>query len=216
MHTIVDLNGYRESEDGTELKVLVPNLLIGDMLVEKHIKKAEMRFDDGRAITSEQRRKAYALINDISSYTGYLPEETKDYMKQLYFAKTGEEKLSLADCTITQAREFINTLMEFAIENGVQLSDLGVNLTDDMSRYLYFCIMNKRCAICGRYGEIHHQDAIGRGYDRRKVDDSKKRKICLCREHHTQAHNLGNERFMKMYHVEGIIVKNIKAVEDEG
>lgn len=208
MHAIVDIEGYKEEGGNTELTVLLPGMKIGDMLDEKHIKKAEMRFDDGRTITAEQRRKAYALINDISDYTGYLPEETKERMKQEYYAQSGDENLSLSDCTVTRAREFINTLIEFAIENGVQLSDLGSNLTDDMSRYLYFCIKNRKCCICGRYGEIHHVDAIGRGYDRTKVDDSNKRKICLCREHHTQAHKLGNDRFMKMYHVDGIIVKD--------
>ena len=209
MHTLANLDGYKENEDGTQLKVSIPGLHLGEFLVEKRIKTAEMRFDDGRTITAEQRRKAYALINDISEYTGFLPEETKDRMKQVYFAKTGEEALSLSNCTITQAREFINTLIQFAIENGVQLSDKGVNLTDDIARYLYYCIMHRKCAVCGRAGEVHHVDAIGRGFDRTKVDDSKKRKICLCREHHTQAHNLGNDRFMKLYHVEGIIVKEV-------
>ena len=55
--------------------------------------------------------------------------------------------------------------------------------------------------------EIHHEDAIGMGNDRRRVDDSRYKKICLCRMHHTMAHQLGVKRFREMYKVYGIVVK---------
>lgn len=58
--------------------------------------------------------------------------------------------------------------------------------------------------MCGRPGEIHHVDAIGMGRDRNRVDDRRMRKICLCREHHTEAHKIGQPTFMKKYHVHGI------------
>lgn len=61
--------------------------------------------------------------------------------------------------------------------------------------------------MCGRPGEIHHVDAIGAGRDRRYVDDSGYRKICLCREHHTAAHQRGMKAFEQMYHVYGIVVQ---------
>ena len=41
----------------------------------------------------------------------------------------------------------------------------------------------------------------------RKVDDSGYKKICLCREHHTIAHQMGVIRFRQMYKVYGIVVK---------
>ena len=49
-------------------------------------------------------------------------------------------------------------------------------------------------------------ETIGMGNDRRRVDDSGYRKICLCRTHHTIAHQRGMPSFEKMYHVYGIIV----------
>ena len=97
--------------------------------------------------------------------------------------------------------------MNFAIENGIPLSDLGTNRTDDIGKYLYFCIKHKKCCICGKPGEIHHVDAIGMGNDRRKVDDSNHRKMCLCRMHHTIAHKRGMDAFEQMYKVYGIVVK---------
>ena len=207
MHEVVTLDKYREVDNGTEIIIRIPDKKIGEFLSQKCIKKAEMRFDDGRIISIEQRKKAYATIRDIADYTGYLPEEQKEWLKYLYIQKTGDDYISLSDCSMDQAREFINVILEYAIESGIQLSDLAINRTDDIGKYLYFCIKHKKCAICGQAGEIHHEDAIGMGNDRKTLDDSNHKKICLCRKHHTIAHQMGVDRFTKMYKVYGIIVK---------
>ena len=207
MHEVVTLDKYREVDNGTEIIIRIPDKKIGEFLSQKCIKKAEMRFDDGRSISIEQRKKAYATIRDIADYTGYLPEEQKEWLKYLYIQKTGDDYISLSDCSMDQAREFINVILEYAIESGIQLSEQAINRTDDIGKYLYFCIKHKKCAICGQAGEIHHEDAIGMGNDRKTLDDSNHKKICLCRKHHTIAHQMGVERFTKMYKVYGIIVK---------
>ena len=207
MHEVVTLDKYREVDNGTEIIIRIPDKKIGAFLSQKCIKKAEMRFDDGRIISIEQRKKAYATIRDIADYTGYLPEEQKEWLKYLYIQKTGDDYISLSDCSMDQAREFINVILEYAIESGIQLSEQAINRTDDIGKYLYFCIKHKKCSICGQDGEIHHEDAIGMGNDRKTLDDSNHKKICLCRKHHTIAHQMGVERFTKMYKVYGIIVK---------
>lgn len=208
MYAIATLNQYKETDKGTELYITIPDKKIGEILVDKHIKKAEMRFDDGRSISADQRKMAYATIRDIADYTGYLPEEQKEWLKYLYIAKTGGNYLSLSDCTMDEAREFINVILEYAIENGVQLTEQAIKRTDDISRYLYYCIKHRKCAVCGLQGEIHHEDAIGMGNDRKTIDDSNHKKICLCRNHHTIAHQLGVERFQKNYKVYGIKVED--------
>ena len=106
------------------------------------------------------------------------------------------------------AREFINTLIEFSMEWGIPLSGLAVDRTDDIGRYLYFCLIHKKCAVCGKPGEIHHVDTIGMGRNREQVDDSEYRKICLCRKHHGIAHQKGMAAFQEIYHVYGIIIKD--------
>jgi hypothetical protein len=209
MHALVKINQYRERKDGTELVVSVPDLKLGDMFQRKKIRNAEIRFDDGRHISAEQRKKAYATIRDISDWTGYLPEEMKEILKYQHMMRTGDAYFSLSNCSMDTAREFINTILEFALENGIPLSDNAIERTDDIGRYLYYCLLHKKCAICGKDGEIHHEDAIGMGNDRTKVDDSSYKKICLCREHHTLAHSLGVIRFREMYKVYGIVVKDL-------
>lgn len=205
MHELIELRQYRETEEGTEIRIMVPNRRIGYELANKRIRNAELRFDDGRHISAEQRKKAYATIKDIADYTGYLPEEQKEWLKYLHIIRTGDDYFSLSSCSMDTAREFINTILEYAIEEGVPLSENAIDRTDDIGKYLYFCLMHKKCAICGRDGEIHHEDAIGMGNDRRTLDDSKHKKICLCRLHHTIAHERGVESFQKMYKVYGIV-----------
>lgn len=209
MHALVKIKQYREQKDGTDLVVSVPDLKLGDMFQRKKIRNAEIRFDDGRHISAEQRKKAYATIRDISDWTGYLPEEMKEILKYQHMMRTGDAYFSLSNCSMDTAREFINTILEFALENGIPLSDNAIERTDDIGRYLYYCMLHKKCAICGKDGEIHHEDAIGMGNDRTKVDDSSYKKICLCREHHTLAHSLGVIRFREMYKVYGIVVKDL-------
>lgn len=209
MHALVDIKQYRETQNGTDLIITIPNLQLGNMFQRKSVNKAEIRFDDGRHISAEQRKKAYATIRDIADYTGYLPEEQKQWLKYLHISRTGDDYFSLSNCSMDTAREFINTILEYAIEEGIPLSESGIERTDDIGKYLYFCIMHKKCAVCGRPGEIHHEDAIGMGNDRRKVDDSNYKKICLCRFHHTIAHQKGVIEFRKAYKVYGIVVKDL-------
>lgn len=207
MYEEVILDKYKETEDGTQILIMIPGKKIGEILKDKCIKKAEMRFDDGRTISVEQRKKAYATIRDISEHTGYTPEEQKQWLKFLYIIKTGGNYISLSDCSMDEAREFINVILEHAIENGIPLHEDAVNRTDDIGKYLYFCIKHRKCTVCGRDGEIHHEDAIGMGNDRKTIDDSNYKKICLCRTHHTIAHQMGKERFRESYKVYGIVVK---------
>ena len=207
MHAAADIRQFQETGSGTDLTIRIPNLRLGNLILQKHVRRAEIRFDDGRHISVDQRKKAYATIKDIADYTGYLPEEQKEWLKYLHICRTGDDYFSLSNCSMDTAREFINTILEFAIEEGIPLSESGLERTDDIGRYLYFCIKNKKCAVCGKPGEIHHEDAIGMGNDRRKTDDSQYRKICLCRYHHTIAHERGRADFQKMYRIYGIIVR---------
>lgn len=207
MYELARITGIRTDMEGTEMKVFVPKRNLMDLVMDKRIRQAELRLDDGRIITSMQRRKAYATLRDMSDWTGYPPEQMKELMKYFYIEQTGEDYFSLSDCTVDTAREFITFLIEFSLEQGIQLTDLAINRTDDIGKYLYYCLKHKKCAVCGRDGEIHHVDTIGMGNDRKRVDDSEYRKICLCRQHHTEAHTIGMQTFEKKYKVYGIIDK---------
>lgn len=156
-------------------------------------------------ISPEQRKKIYALFRDISAYTGNSPENEKENMKTLFIQQTHYEPFSLSNCDWKLASDFIEWLINFCFENGIPLSEKPSEMLDDIEKYVRMCLKHKICTICGKPGEIHHWDTIGMGRDREKVDDSRHRKICLCREHHAEAHNLGVKAFEDKYHVYGVL-----------
>lgn len=215
VHETAVIKQYKVDPSGTHLHLFLPGCNLMEDIEGKHIRRAGVELEDGRTITPEQRKKAYATIKDISEYTGDLPEVTKEWLKYLMIARTGCRYFSLSDCSVDIARQYINTLLDYALENGVILAESGIDRTDDINAYLYSCIRQRKCAICGRNGEIHHWDAIGMGRDRRQIDDSRHRKVCLCREHHTEAHTIGRERFEEKYHVYGIVLGAWVRLDDE-
>lgn len=210
MHEYAEIKAYKHTEKGTELRVIIPKKELGDYL--KRFSKngtvaAELRLNDGRTISADQRKKVYATIKDIALHTGYLPEELKEIMKYNYIVDTGEDYFSLSNCSMTTARLFINYLIEFCFQWDIPIQDSGLDRTDDIGKYLWLCLKYKKCALCGKPADIHHVQAIGMGRDRKTYDDSKHEKIALCREHHQISHQIGWETFSKKYHVYGIIYK---------
>ena len=203
MYKYGKITGLRESGNGVDL-LIHTEADVAAVVNEKKIHEVWMQLPDGRELSPLQRRKIYATFRDISAYTGYTPEETKEHMKFYHIQMTGCDYFSLSDCSMDQAREFINTLIEFCLYNGVPISGSMLDRTDDIGTYLKQCMRHRKCAVCGAKGETHHWDAIGMGHDRRMYDDTENRKICLCRMHHTIAHQKGGDAFERDYHVFGI------------
>jgi len=140
MHELAKITGIRSDIEGTEMKVFVPEKNLLNTILDKRIHDVELRLDDGRTITNAQRKKTYATIRDIADYTGYLPEQMKEIMKYEYIIRTGNDYFSLGTCTVDTAREFISMLLEFCLEQGIPLSDLAINRTDDIG----ICIIASR------------------------------------------------------------------------
>lgn len=164
----------------------------------------ELRITDGRIITADQRRKIYATFGDISDYTGYVPEETKHLMKCLYVAATGNKYFSLSDTDLTTARLFLQFLIEFCVSFGIPCRDSLLERTPDIGKYVYSCLINKVCCICGKEAELHHVDRVGMGRNRKRICHIGMEALSLCRVHHNEAHDAGQETFNKKYHIFGV------------
>ena len=198
----------KEIEKGTYFHVLVPDEQVAGEAMRYAVDgviKGELRIDDGRTITAEQRKKAYATLGDISDYTGDVPEYLKEHFKYRFMIDTGADYFSFSDCSVTIAKEFITYLLNHCLLHGIPLRESLLDRTDDIDAAIYISLKHKKCVLCGKDGEVHHWDSIGMGQDRAKVDDSDMRKLCLCRKHHSEAHQIGRDSFEKKYHVYGII-----------
>jgi hypothetical protein len=173
-------------------------------------KECEIRLIDSRAINADQRKKAHALMRDISLYSGHTPEEIKEIMKFDFISRTGCPEFSLSDVDMSTAREFITHLINFCLEWGVPCRDSLLEMTDDIGKYLYLCLYHKKCCICGRKAEIHHVDHVGMGNNRKEICHVGYRVQALCRRHHNEAH-LGQKTFDRKYYVYGIKIDEILA-----
>ncbi|GEP75617.1 putative HNHc nuclease [Weissella thailandensis] len=161
---------------------------------------------DERHLSNLQRRKAYAIMGEIANWTGYIPEECKEWLKYFFTAETGNPYFSFANTDMTTAKRFITFLLDFAIRNGIPLKHSGITYQDDIDTYMYMSLKYRSCVICGKPADIHHVNSVGMGNDRKLVDHRQKHLIALCREHHQQAHQMGWPMFKENYHVKAILL----------
>ena len=167
-------------------------------------------WQDSRCITAEQRRKAWALMTEIAVFQGQGKDDVYREQSVAFSLKNMEtmqgQLFHLSTATISEARAFITLLIEIIIEYGIPTKEPLYGLCDDLERYTYACLMNKKCAVCGRKTELHHVDHVGMGYNRKEINHIGMRCLPLCREHHMEAHNIGQTAFDAKYHLEPIAI----------
>ena len=182
------------------------------LMIHQDCKEAEIRLIDSRHISADQRKKAYALLRDISLYTGYDTDQMKGVMKYAFIAKTGYPEFSLADAEMVIARHFIDFLIEFCLEWNVPCQDSLLEKAEDIGNYLYLCLYHRKCCICGDQAEVHHaEDRIGLGRNRNEVNHVGMRAMALCRIHHMLCHDMGQKAFNERWHIYGIKINKVLA-----
>lgn len=196
------------NKDGTvTIKAAVPNL---NHALDRQYDEVEVVYTDGRRISPDQRRKCYALIGEIAEFVdGYRTSETIEEQKgllkmefMLHRMESAERRLfSLSNCDMTTAREFITYLIDFIIANDVPTKVPLIDQAEDIERYVYACLMNKKCCICGKHADLHHVDRVGMGRNRDEINHLGMRALPLCREHHTLLHQGSESEFLEKYHL---------------
>ena len=199
-----------DAEDYKDIEQFMTNFRGREIMVDINI-NADMEKEKLFQITTPQRKMIYSLLRDIGASLEGLTQDNKPELTALKVRMKNEfvasnpvyEMFSLSNCDKELATDFIEWLFNFVMEHDVQLSFKPDN-SEMGDKYYYGCIKYQKCAICGQHGETHHIDAIGMGRNRNNYDDSEHDKICLCRKHHTEAHNIGWEKFSETYHVKGV------------
>lgn len=196
------VNAAIKRYDGHDL-LLVPEEPIGIELEQKKIERVELRLDDGRTISNDQRKKIFAVIRDIGLWNGDEPEYLRGYLTWDFCRKKWIEPFSLSDVDMSTAKEFLTYLIDFCFTHNVPTRDTLLDQTDDIGKYLYLCLAHRKCAICNAKAQVHHVDRIGIGRDREEIVHVGLRAIALCAKHHDEAHRSEKEFFEK-HHVYGI------------
>ena len=162
-----------------------------------------IEIQDGKKITVKQRKKIFALVNDIEGHTGQ-PRDWLRLMFQDYVSllKGYSKRLSLSDCTRKQAGELIDTIMAWVFQNDIPLNYKTSDLMKQDQTFLYLATVHRKCVICGKSNaELAHYHAVGRGRNRRKIDHTDNRVLALCHFHHKQQHDMGMDSFNAKYHL---------------
>ncbi|UXR51614.1 putative HNHc nuclease [Staphylococcus simulans] len=201
------ITNYIQEDDGT-ITAVIKNVTLGDketLLLDNGMDvEVEVKVVDPFLISNKQRRKIFALCNDIESHTG----QPRDYMRYLFMDYVEvlygyEKRLSLSDCTRTQANQIIEVTLDWIFHNDIPLAYKTSDLLKQDKSFLYWSTVNRNCVICGKpHSDLAHHYAIGRGKNRKTMDHYGYEVLALCREHHQSQHNMGVESFDKLHHLE--------------
>ncbi|MBM0767916.1 hypothetical protein K4U32_05730 [Staphylococcus epidermidis] len=200
------IKNYITQDDGTTT-VVIEGVDIDNktsLLLDNGLEvECEVKAIDPFLITDKQRRKVFALCNDIEAYTG----QPREYMREMFqdyitFLNGYDKRLSLSNCSREQARQLIEVILDWVFHNNIPLNYKTSDLLKNDKAFLYWSTVNRNCVICGKHGELAHHKAIGRGANRKKMNHYGYEVLCLCREHHQSQHNMGVETFDKLHHLE--------------
>ena len=179
-------------------------------MVRREYSKVLIQMVDGRPLSDKQRRACYALLRDIADYTGQGTDSTKEYMKIKFLAEdlgeTAEQIFSLSNAPMSLVCAFQRFLVNFILDWDIPTRKPLLGLVDDIQDYVYACLVHKKCAICGGRADLHHVDRVGMGRNREEIIHEGMEAMPLCREHHEEAHRIGQDSFNEKYHLDGGVV----------
>ncbi len=161
-----------------------------------------VEIQDGKRITVKQRKKIFALVNDIEAHTGQPRDWLREMFQDFVVVLNGYSKrLSLSDCTRKQAGELIDVILSWTFEHDIPLNYKTSDLMKNDQTFLYLATVHRKCVICGKHAELAHYHAVGRGRNRRKIDHTDNKVLALCHSHHREQHDMGMDNFNTKYHL---------------
>lgn len=180
------------------------------IMVKRGYRECNVQLIDSRPLSGKQRKTCYKLIREISKYYGAGLDRTKEDLKHKFWTEelqeTGDAAFSLSDAPMSLVCAFQRFLVEFILDWDIPCSFPLLDFVDDVRSYVYACLVSKKCCICGLPSDLHHLDHVGSGRDRDEIIHEGMEVLPLCREHHSEAHAIGQLTFNKKYHIGGGVV----------
>lgn len=213
---MASLNEFKQTAKilgiGEDGKVLIK---IKDQKSLYNIKEIIIEPVDERKISIEQRNMIWSLIGDISEWrdgdrSSSVKTEVNNDLKQMFCEEYEiQEQFSLSDVSVKTALEYQKFLVEFILENDIPTRKPLQEMSGDSKSYIYSCLYNKRCCVCGLQSDLHHTDfnhsKVGMGRNRQEIIHEGLYVLPLCRKHHTEIHTMPENEFMEKYHIDGPI-----------
>ncbi|UNB49715.1 putative HNHc nuclease [Staphylococcus coagulans] len=196
---------YQADNDGTYSVVAT-----GVKLEQSHIEllengysiNADVEVHDNKRISSDQRKKIFALCRDIELHWGEPVESTRRIFQSELEIMKGYEHISLSNCSMKVASELIELIVAFMFHHQIPMQVETSKLLKEDKALLYWATVNRNCAICGKpHSDLAHYHAVGRGRNRRKIEHTSNKVLALCHRHHTEQHNIGMDSFNDRYHL---------------
>ena len=179
-------------------------------LSKREYKECLVQMIDSRPLSDKQRKACYALLGEISSYSGMSKGQVKEFMKIKFLAdeleETADKIFSLSNAPMSLVCAFQRFLVRFVLDYDIPCNFPLLKFVDDIPDYIYHCLVTKHCCICGAPTDLHHIDRIGMGRDRHDVIHEGLEVLPLCREHHGEVHTMSDQQFFDRYHLPGGIV----------
>src|SRR5574344_667928 len=156
--------------------------------------------------TDEQRKNGFALINDISDYTG--EDSWKIILKMKYlFMMTYDTKkepsLARNKMKRSETAKLLQLVIEYCLSNDIPLRKNYLPLMEQ--RQLFAMTMKRICWITHKpNAELCHFGAVGMGRNRNKYDHTKSKFMTLSHELHMEQHRIGERSFCEKYNIEPI------------
>lgn len=221
------IKNYITQDDGTTIVVIEGVELDNktSLLLDNGFEvEADVQIVDPFRITDKQRRKIFALVKDIEAHTG----QPMDYMRHMFieYVRTYygyDKRISLSDCTRTQASQIIEVTLDWIFHNDIPLAYKTSDLLKQDKSFLYWSTVNRNCVICGKpHSDLAHRYAVGKGRNRNKINHVGNQVLALCRSHHNEQHQIGMDTFNNKYHlidswvdVDDRLNKMLKGVRDD-
>lgn len=165
---------------------------------------------DARPMSDRQRKMCYALLREISDYTGQDVHSAKEYLKLRFladdFGETADRIFSLSNAPMSLVCAFQRYLVRFIVEYDIPCRVPLLEYVEDVPDYIYACLIAKKCCITGRPADLHHVHRIGMGRDRDDIIHEGMEVLPLCREMHQEAHTMSDREFFEKYHLPGGVV----------
>jgi hypothetical protein len=179
-------------------------------MTKRQFKECLVQPIDSRPLSDKQRRMCYSLLRAISDETGMGLDPTKNYMKLKFLAEdleeTADKIFSLSNAPMSLVCAFQRFLIHFVLDWDIPCNFSLLEYADDVTDYIYHCLVTKKCCICGKPADLHHVERVGMGRNRNEIIHEGMEALPLCREHHQEAHTMPDEEFFGRYHIPGGIV----------